>query len=451
MKNSNVVLAVVVTFNRLDELKVCVAALKSQSYESLNILVVNNGSTDGTKEWLTQQSNVIVINQENLGGAGGFYTGMKYMYDNGYEWLVMMDDDGIPDKNEIKNLIQSYDKVVSAVGKEVILNALVADKDDKDYTAFLWARGSRRTTKITELQKEQFFNDIHPFNGTLVKRSVDELKVCVAALKSQSYESLNILVVNNGSTDGTKEWLTQQSNVIVINQENLGGAGGFYTGMKYMYDNGYEWLVMMDDDGIPDKNEIKNLIQSYDKVVSAVGKEVILNALVADKDDKDYTAFLWARGSRRTTKITELQKEQFFNDIHPFNGTLVKRSVIEKIGMIKKEMFIWGDEKEYMARAIHNGIGLYTVPAAIHYHPKEKGRKGNIIPFISKYQILVKPEKMSHYYYRNEGFVYNTYPEKKKHMIVFCTAQIVYNITHFRFVELAKFIKYFREGMHNKY
>ena len=208
---------------------------------------------------------------------------------------------------------------------------------------------------------------------------------------------------------------------------------------------------MMDDDGIPDKNEIKNLIQSYDKVVSAVGKEVILNALVADKDDKDYTAFLWARGSRRTTKITELQKEQFFNDIHPFNGTLVKRSVIEKIGMIKKEMFIWGDEKEYMARAIHNGIGLYTVPAAIHYHPKEKGRKGNIIPFISKYQILVKPEKMSHYYYRNEGFVYNTYPEKKKHMIVFCTAQIVYNITHFRFVELAKFIKYFREGMHNKY
>ena len=280
---------------------------------------------------------------------------------------------------------------------------------------------------------------------------LDELKVCVAALKSQSYESLNSLVVNNGSTDGNKEWLTQQSNVIVINQENLGGAGGFYTGMKYMYDNGYEWLVMMDDDGIPDKNEIKNLIQSYDKVVSAVGKEVILNALVADKDDKDYTAFLWARGSRRTTKITELQKEQFFNDIHPFNGTLVKRSVIEKIGMIKKEMFIWGDEKEYMARAIHNGIGLYTVPASIHYHPKEKGMKGNIIPFISKYQILVKPEKMSHYYYRNEGFVYNTYPEKKKHMIVFCTAQIVYNITHFRFVELAKFIKYFREGMHNKY
>ena len=61
-----------------------------------------------------------------------------------------------------------------------------------------------------------------------------------------------------------------------------------------------------------------------------------------------------------------------------------------------------GDEKEYMARAVHNGIGLYTIPAAIHYHPKEKGKKGNIIPFVSKYQILVKPQRMSHYYYRNE-------------------------------------------------
>ena len=176
---------------------------------------------------------------------------------------------------------------------------------------------------------------------------LSDLKICVEAVRKQTYRGFNILVVNNGSTDGTKEWLARQTDIITINQENLGGAGGFYTGMKYMYDNGYEWLIMMDDDGIPDKDEIKNLIQSYDKVVSATGKEVILNALVADKDNRDYTAFLWARGSKRTNKILELQKERFFDDIHPFNGTLVKRSVIDKIGMIKKEMFIWGDEKEW--------------------------------------------------------------------------------------------------------
>lgn len=280
---------------------------------------------------------------------------------------------------------------------------------------------------------------------------LSDLKICVEAVRKQTYNDFNILVVNNGSTDSTKEWLARQTDIITINQDNLGGAGGFYAGMKYMYDYDYEWLVMMDDDGIPDKDEFSQLIDAYEFVSAQAGKEVILNALVVDKDNRDHTAFLWARGSKRTNNISELQKERFFNDIHPFNGTLVKRSVIEKIGMIKKEMFIWGDEKEYMARAVRNNIGLYTIPAAIHYHPKEKGKKGNIIPFVSKYQILVKPRKMSHYYYRNEGFVYNTYPEKKKHIMAFCIAQMVYNITHFRFVELVKFIKYFRKGMHNEY
>lgn len=103
-------LTLIVTYNRLSDLKICVEAVRKQTYRGFNILVVNNGSTDGTKEWLARQTDIITINQENLGGAGGFYTGMKYMYDNGYEWLIMMDDDGIPDKDEIKNLIQSYVK-----------------------------------------------------------------------------------------------------------------------------------------------------------------------------------------------------------------------------------------------------------------------------------------------------------------------------------------------------
>ena len=277
---------------------------------------------------------------------------------------------------------------------------------------------------------------------------LDELKVCVAALKSQSYGSLNILVVNNGSTDGTKEWLTQQSDVIVINQENLGGAGGFYTGMKYMYDNGYEWLVMMDDDGIPDKNEIKNLIQSYDKVVSAVGKEVILNALVADKDDKDYTAFLWARGSRRTTKITELQKEQFFNDIHPFNGTLVKRSVIEKIGMIKKEMFIWGDEIEYFLRTKKNRFKIATVPSAVHLHPKSVNKNN----YISFYNWKVPDVFGTRFIcvHRNKGYIYSRYYGICG-IIKYLIANTAIYVCNFQFKKWLLFIKYYFEGVFNYY
>lgn len=69
---SDKVLNVIVTYNRLKDLKVCVENVKGQTYKDLDILVVNNGSTDGTTEYLAQQTGIKVINQDNLGGAGGF-------------------------------------------------------------------------------------------------------------------------------------------------------------------------------------------------------------------------------------------------------------------------------------------------------------------------------------------------------------------------------------------
>lgn len=280
---------------------------------------------------------------------------------------------------------------------------------------------------------------------------LEDLSACVQALRAQSYPNIDILIVNNGSSDGTMEWLSKQSDLNYINQDNVGGAGGFYAGMKYMMDHQYDYLVMMDDDGIPDKDEIKSLIDAYVDIRKQEGKDVIVNALVVDKEDHRFTSFNWARGSGRSKEVSKLKNIPFFADIHPFNGTLVPRSVIEKIGYIKREMFIWGDEKEYMARAVHNGIGLYTVTSAIHYHPKERGVLGNIIPFIPKFKIVLKPKKFSHNFYRNEAFIYSHYPEKRKKLLPFFFAYVIRYATHFEFGELWKFIVYFRKGVRNQY
>ena len=103
------VLITVVTYNRIRDLGKCIDALRNQTHSDFDILVVNNGSSDGTKEWLEQQGDIITINQENMGGAGGFYSGMRYMIDHDYQWLLMMDDDGIADKDELKNLLEKYE------------------------------------------------------------------------------------------------------------------------------------------------------------------------------------------------------------------------------------------------------------------------------------------------------------------------------------------------------
>ncbi|SCZ71973.1 Glycosyltransferase, GT2 family [Epibacterium ulvae] len=94
--------AVVVTYNRLDKLKVTLARLLDSPAEELaQVVVVNNASTDGTADWLETQDNPrldIRTSATNSGGAGGFESGMRHaMETHRPDWLVVMDDDGRPE------------------------------------------------------------------------------------------------------------------------------------------------------------------------------------------------------------------------------------------------------------------------------------------------------------------------------------------------------------------
>ena len=86
------------------------------------------------------------------------------------------------------------------------------------------------------------------------------LKECIDALRHQTYKNFRIVIVNNGSTDGTCEWLSLQNDLIVISQENSGGAGGFYTGLKYVAEHAYDYCWFMDDDVICNVDALQELL-----------------------------------------------------------------------------------------------------------------------------------------------------------------------------------------------
>ena len=101
---------VVVTYNRLALLKEAIDSLRNQTYLNRDIVVVNNGSTDGTLEWLNSQKDLIVITQQNLGGAGGFFTGMKYVAEHDYDYCWIMDDDVVCHSDALQELVSAYNK-----------------------------------------------------------------------------------------------------------------------------------------------------------------------------------------------------------------------------------------------------------------------------------------------------------------------------------------------------
>jgi len=268
---------------------------------------------------------------------------------------------------------------------------------------------------------------------SLLKRSVE-------SVRCQSIDCFDIIIINNGSNDGTKVWLDSQKDLIVISQDNLGGAGGFSTGMRFAYNNGYEWLWLMDDDGVAEKDQLKNLLLGSRKYNLKFS-----NALVCNIEKKDMLSFGLNIGGKVIMNRNDLPKEPILNGINPFNGTFINRVVVERIGFIKTEMFIWGDETEYTYRASKAGYSLNTITNAIHFHPEIKGKMERVIPFWDKYDISVKPERLSHIYYRNLGYIYKTYlPSKMKSPIILYSILFIRKL---RLRELFKFYTSFNQGV----
>jgi Predicted glycosyltransferases len=102
------VTALVVTYNRLKLLKENIAAITAQTYSVKHILVIDNNSQDGTKEYLDSlQIGGLIVKHlaKNLGGSGGFYEGIKIFEEqltDDFVWI--MDDDTIPTSTALKRI-----------------------------------------------------------------------------------------------------------------------------------------------------------------------------------------------------------------------------------------------------------------------------------------------------------------------------------------------------------
>jgi rhamnopyranosyl-N-acetylglucosaminyl-diphospho-decaprenol beta-1,3/1,4-galactofuranosyltransferase len=173
------------------------------------------------------------------------------------------------------------------------------------------------------------------------------LKECVAALRGQACKLDEIIVVNNASDDGTREWLASQSGLTVIDQENLGSAGGQYSGLKAAYRKGHDWVWCMDDDSLPAPDAL----------------EVLTKCPFFEKDSTGFlgSLVLWKDGSVHAMNPPAIvSTEKWLNRIlgekcvevraNSFVGVLFSRAAIAKVGFPIKEFFIWYDDTEYTRR-----------------------------------------------------------------------------------------------------
>ena len=205
------------------------------------------------------------------------------------------------------------------------------------------------------------------------------LKDCITAMRGQSRKLDEIIVVNNGCTDGTGEWLASQSDLTVVKQDNLGSAGGFYAGLKLAYQNGHDWVWCADDDSSAAPQAL----------------EFLTRCPYFEKENTGFLAslVLWTDGSVHSMNVmnpvfvkewigTILDERCFGVSSAAWAGMMVSRAAIAKVGYPIREFFAWSDDSEYSTR-ISEQFRCYAVldSKLIHRTKENVGADSQIDPY----------------------------------------------------------------------
>ncbi|WP_203619576.1 glycosyltransferase [Apilactobacillus nanyangensis] len=229
------------------------------------------------------------------------------------------------------------------------------------------------------------------------------LKECIDSLSKQSYNLNNIIVVNNNSDDGTKEYLEsiKNENIIPINlNENIGGAGGFYEGIKYAFENttsDYFWV--MDDDTIPSNSSVNEMVKAARLLNYKFG---FLNSYIKWWKNNlpcNVPGDLPSRWSDKAQsgmiKLTNCT----------FVSVLIPKYVVKEVGLPKKEMFIWGDDLEYTHRISEKFEDCYMIINSNVTHKSNVSGEGERAIYEENSFRL----RMNHLWYRNYIYIDKLY------------------------------------------
>ncbi len=197
---------------------------------------------------------------------------------------------------------------------------------------------------------------------------------CIYSLRKVDYPNIEIIVVDNGSTNESVEILrsTFPRITLLMSNENVGFAAGSNIGIKYALDKGTNYVLLLNNDTEVDKNFLKPLVKVAEKdedIGIVTGK-----IYYYDEPKKLYSAATFLnrmRGGFRNISAGMIDHGSF--DIPCYVSfisgclMLIKRKVFEKYGLLPEEYFFGGEDLEFSLR-VSKMFKLYYCPDARIWH-----------------------------------------------------------------------------------
>jgi GT2 family glycosyltransferase len=199
--------------------------------------------------------------------------------------------------------------------------------------------------------------------------AVHKLPRQLDALLRQTRPLQEIIVVDNSSSDSTRQLLAgryPQVTVLAM-PANLGAAGAWSAGLDYAaLQKRHDWVWAFDDDSVPDAGALEGLLQGAEPAVTADARNgdgetgMVAMLPVHRETGACYPPLLWREGFRRPPAET-LREPVWFADLAIVSGLLVRRELVEAIGLPRADFFMDFFDFEYCLRARSHGYRIAVV------------------------------------------------------------------------------------------
>lgn len=238
----------------------------------------------------------------------------------------------------------------------------------------------------------------------------------VDGVLNQTYKVDKLVIVDNASNSENANRLKEiakRSEDIILHRlpDNLGGAGGFEQGMRFVVEKfpECEWIWLMDDDAYPDDTCLEYLLNYKNEMevgcIAPIIKSIGFDnyQLYHHKRMKRYLD-----GEYPVSNTIDEVKETEFIEANSFVGPLIRKSVIDVIGYPNGDLFIEGDDTEYTYRMSRKYKILLVKKAVVNHR---------LIKLETDSQIKRSLWKQ-YYYYRNRLLFINKYSKNKVQALI---------------------------------
>jgi len=215
------------------------------------------------------------------------------------------------------------------------------------------------------------FNLVKEVISAALEEGVDRIILVDNASVADSYNQIQLLALNVDSV------------TLIRMQENEGSAGGYYAGLHYVQENLQpDFVWMLDDDNVPQKDSLKNLLLARNLLISdEVNADVVLysyrgdsrsddklaitNGLIKDYRPNNFSGLNFI-SSLKSVFLNKKENQQINypvikTNIGPYGGMFISVVALSKIGLPNKKLYLYADDHDFSLRLDKYDIKKYLV------------------------------------------------------------------------------------------